>query len=118
MISFKTIRNFATKVPTNLKGKKKSSQEWLTRQLNDPYVEKAKMSNYRCRSCFKLLEIDGKYKILKPGQVVVDCGSAPGSWVQVCVARSNSNGADQNKAKGVVIGIDRLQIYPIEVKDC
>lgn len=62
---------FYSKVPNNLKGRKKSSQEWLTRQLSDPYVEKAKIMNYRCRSCFKLLQIDEKYKFLKPGQVVV-----------------------------------------------
>lgn len=110
------IRKFSTKIPSNLKGKKKSSQEWLTRQLNDPYVEKAKMLNYRCRSCFKLLEIDEKYKILRPGQVIVDCGSAPGSWVQVCVSKSNADGAIQNKPQGIVIGIDKLQIYPIEVR--
>ncbi|XP_044739272.1 rRNA methyltransferase 2, mitochondrial [Chrysoperla carnea] len=100
-------------VPTNLKGKKVSSQQWLTRQLNDPYVEKAKMMNYRCRSAFKLIEIDDKNSFLKPGQTVIDCGAAPGSWTQVAVLRCNADGK-QKKKIGTVIGIDKLQIYPLE----
>lgn len=72
------------------------------------------MANYRCRSCFKLLEIDEKYKILKPGQVVIDVGAAPGSWSQICVKAVNSDGADKSKPKGIVIGIDKLQIYPVD----
>lgn len=70
--------------------------------------------NYRCRSCFKLLEINDKHKLLKPGQAVIDVGAAPGSWSQICIKAVNSNGADQNRPKGVVIGIDKLNIYPIE----
>lgn len=83
----------------------------------DPYIEKAKMMNYRCRSCFKLLQIDEKYKILKPGNVVIDVGASPGSWSQICVKKVNSDGSDSNPKtpKGIVIGIDKLQIYPIEV---
>lgn len=72
------------------------------------------MMNYRCRSCFKLLEIDEKHKILQPGFKVVDVGAAPGSWSQICVKAVNSNGVNKNQPKGVVIGIDKLQIYPIE----
>ena len=79
--------------PQNLKGKSKSSQMWLKRQLNDPYIEKAKMSNYRCRSAYKLLEIDDKHKLFKPGDIVIDCGAAPGSWSQVAVERVNATGA-------------------------
>jgi 23S rRNA (uridine2552-2'-O)-methyltransferase len=70
--------------------------------------------NYRCRSSFKLVEINDKHKFLKPGGVVVDVGCAPGSWSQICVKAVNSDGADKEKPKGVVIGIDKLQIYPIE----
>lgn len=70
--------------------------------------------NYRCRSCFKLLEIDEKYKFLKPGQVVVDIGAAPGSWSQIAVKAVNSNGDDKDKPKGIVIGIDKLHIYPCD----
>lgn len=70
--------------------------------------------NYRCRSCFKLLEIDEKHKILQPGYTVVDVGAAPGSWSQICVKAVNSNGVIKNRPKGIVIGIDKLQIYPVD----
>ena len=64
-----------------LKSKKKrtqSSRDWLLRQLNDPFVRKAKQEGYRSRAAFKFIEIDEKYKILKPGQIVIDLGAAPG----------------------------------------
>lgn len=82
-------------VPNNLSGKSKSSQEWLTRQLNDEYVRKSRYDNYRCRSAYKLLEIDERFKIFKPGYAVVDCGAAPGSWTQV-VARKLKLYTDSN----------------------
>lgn len=120
------------------KSKSHSSQLWLTRQLSDPFVEMAKTQNYRlfvcfdvfklkfsnisdffviirCRSAFKLLEIDDKTHILAAGHTVIDCGGAPGSWTQVAVTRSNADGKIKNKPKGFVIGIDLLNIYPIEV---
>ncbi|KAF3429500.1 hypothetical protein E2986_05396 [Frieseomelitta varia] len=100
-------------VPRNLKGKKHSSQLWLTRQLQDPYVEKAKRENYRCRSAYKLLEINERFKILQPGHVVIDCGAAPGSWTQVAVKATNAN-AVQKDGVGIVIGIDKQPLYPIE----
>lgn len=101
--------------PTNLKGKKPSSQQWLTRQLRDPYVEKAKQENYRCRSAFKLIEINERFGVLKPGMTVVDCGAAPGSWTQVAVKSTNANGKDLDEEKiGTVVSIDRLPIHPIE----
>lgn len=109
-----TSINYAKTIPRNLKGKSKSSQEWLTRQLADPYVEKAKMMNFRCRSAFKLLEIDDKYKILKPGHVVIDCGASPGSWTQIAVDRTNANGKNEKQAKGTVLSVDLLHIHPIE----
>ncbi|XP_014472542.1 PREDICTED: rRNA methyltransferase 2, mitochondrial [Dinoponera quadriceps] len=99
--------------PQNLKGKKHSSQQWLTRQLRDPYVEKAKQEKYRCRSAFKLLEIQERFKIFKPGQNVVDCGAAPGSWTQVVVNAINALG----KADGPVgraYAVDKLPFYPVE----
>jgi 23S rRNA (uridine2552-2'-O)-methyltransferase len=71
------------------------------------------MMNYRCRSCFKLLEINEKHKLLKPGQVVIDVGAAPGSWSQICVKAVNSSGVELNRPKGMVIGIDKLNIYPM-----
>ena len=85
-----------------------SSQKWLERQLNDPYVARAKREGYRSRAAFKLLEIDDKYHLLKPGQRVVDLGAAPGGWSQIAAARVGSlNG------KGRVVGIDLLEIEPM-----
>lgn len=69
----------------------------------------------RCRSAFKLLDINERTPIIGPGDVVVDCGAAPGSWTQVAVKHSNANGAIKNKPSGLVIGVDLHHIYPIEV---
>lgn len=92
----------------------KSSQQWLSRQRVDPYVEKAKMNNYRCRSAFKLIEMNEKTNLLKPGLTVVDLGACPGSWTQVAVQKTNSDGADPSKPVGKVVSIDKLQIFPIQ----
>ncbi|CAG9806238.1 unnamed protein product [Chironomus riparius] len=108
------IARFYSKLPLSLKGRKKASQEWLIRQFKDPYVEKAKIENYRCRSSFKLIEMNQKYKLLNPGETVIDIGCAPGSWSQVCVRAINSDGRDKTKVKGFLIGIDKQQIYPLE----
>lgn len=114
------IRNFhagaalCREKPQNLKGKKHSSQLWLMRQLKDPYVELARRENYRCRSAFKLLEVDERYNILKPGQTVIDCGAAPGSWTQVAVEKTNADGRFPRNPIGTVIAIDKQSIYPIE----
>ncbi|XP_020813602.1 rRNA methyltransferase 2, mitochondrial [Drosophila serrata] len=105
--------NNAKQQPRNLKGRSKSSQEWLTRQLADPYVEKARMMNYRCRSAFKLLEIDDKYGILLPGDTVLDCGAAPGSWTQVAVERTNANGKQEKAPLGAVFSIDLLHFHAV-----
>lgn len=80
------------KAPQNLKGKSTADQRWIVRQLKDPFVKAAHVQNYRCRSAFKLLEIDDKHKILTPGLSVVDCGAAPGAWSQVAVKRVNATG--------------------------
>lgn len=69
--------------------KKGSSNQWLTRQINDPYVKRAQEDGFRCRSAYKLLEINEKFRILKPGCTVIDCGAAPGSWSQVAVNEVN-----------------------------
>ena len=115
----RSIHNSASlskKVPERLKGRSKSSQDWLIRQMNDPYVSKAKMENYRlvnknfpllqhsilkvilpllvrARSAFKLIEIDDKHHILQPGFTVVECGASPGAWTQVSVQRINASGS-------------------------
>jgi len=85
-----------------------SSQKWLERQLNDPYVARAKKEGYRSRAAYKLLEIDDKYRLLKPGQRVVDLGAAPGGWSQIAAARVGST-----NGKGRVVGIDLLPIDPM-----
>src|ERR1700748_1850049 len=84
-------------------GKRKhSSKLWLERQLNDPYVAKAKREGYRSRAAFKLIEIDDKYRFLKPGVTVVDLGAAPGGWSQIAAKRV---GAADGKGKGVAIDL-------------
>lgn len=114
IFSINSLR-FYSKKPVKLKAKGHSSQEWLRRQMTDPYVEKAKMLSYRCRSFAKLCEIDDKFRILRPGYAVVDCGAAPGSWSQVAVHRCNANGSEEGKPVGTVIGIDLLPIFPFQV---
>jgi 23S rRNA (uridine2552-2'-O)-methyltransferase len=85
-----------------------SSQRWLERQLNDPYVAAAKRQGYRSRSAFKLAEIDDKHRLLKPGRRVVDLGAAPGGWSQVAAERVRSGAG-----KGQVVSIDLLEVEPI-----
>jgi len=77
--------------------KKKTAMEnwWLERQWRDPFVKAAKQQHYRCRSAFKLLEIDDKLHILRPGLSVLDCGAAPGAWSQVAVERVNALGTGE-----------------------
>lgn len=76
-------------------GSSSSSNIWLDRQRRDPYVKRAVKESYRARSAFKLIELDEKFKFLKPGMNVIDVGAAPGSWSQVAVAKTNSNGASK-----------------------
>lgn len=77
------------------KSKTPAEQRWVQRQLRDPYVKASHVQNYRCRSAFKLLEIDDKFGLLQPGHSVVDCGAAPGAWSQVAVDRVNSAGTGE-----------------------
>jgi 23S rRNA (uridine2552-2'-O)-methyltransferase len=90
------------------RGRKTSSQLWLQRQLNDPYVAAARRLGRRSRAAFKLIEIDDKYRFLKPGARVVDLGAAPGGWSQVAAERVRS--AD---GKGQVVAIDYLPMEPL-----
>lgn len=85
-----------------------SSHQWLSRQLNDPYVRKAHAEGWRSRAAFKLIEIDDKHKILKRGARVVDLGAAPGGWSQVAAER-----VGVEKGQGKVVAIDLLDIEPI-----
>ncbi|XP_043945491.1 rRNA methyltransferase 2, mitochondrial isoform X2 [Protopterus annectens] len=101
------------KVPLRLKSRTAAEQRWLIRQSHDPFVKSAKEQNYRCRSAFKLLEIDDKHKILRPGIRVVDCGAAPGAWSQVAVHRVNAAASERSTPVGFVIGVDLLRIAPL-----
>lgn len=85
-----------------------SSTRWLQRQLNDPYVERARASGYRARSAFKLIEIDDRHRLLVPGKRVVDLGAAPGGWSQVAAERVRSSPADP-----LVVAIDFLDMEPL-----
>jgi 23S rRNA (uridine2552-2'-O)-methyltransferase len=90
------------------KAHKPSSRQWLTRQLNDPYVHEAKRRGYRSRAAFKLAEIDDRAKLLKPGQRVVDLGAAPGGWTQVAVERVRAGRPGGGAApQGRVVAIDK-----------
>jgi 23S rRNA (uridine2552-2'-O)-methyltransferase len=106
-----TGRRATVRVKT-ARGRTVSSQRWLQRQLNDPYVAEAKKRGYRSRAAFKLLQIDDQFHFLKPGGRVVDLGAAPGGWTQVAVERVKP-GQDRGKDGGVVIGIDITPIEPI-----
>lgn len=91
------------------RGRKNSSTLWLQRQLNDPYVAAARKDGYRSRATYKLIEIDDKYHLLKPGYRVLDLGAAPGGWTQIAVKRTGA----ANGRGGEVVGIDLLPIEPI-----
>ena len=93
------------KVRVKAKGRSLSSQRWLKRQLNDPYVARAKLEGFRSRAAFKLAEIDDKQRFLKSGGRVVDLGAAPGGWSQVAAKRVGS--------KGRVVAIDILEMGEI-----
>jgi 23S rRNA (uridine2552-2'-O)-methyltransferase len=84
---------------------KESSRRWLERHLNDPYVHRSKAEGYRSRAAYKLIEIDERYKILKPGLKVIDLGAAPGGWCQVAAQLCVSN-----NDKPTVVGIDYLEM--------
>ncbi|RWS11753.1 rRNA methyltransferase 2-like protein [Dinothrombium tinctorium] len=100
-------------MPNSLKGRSTSSQQWLIRQLNDPYVKKARYRNYRARSAFKLIEIDEKYRLLRPGMVVLDCGAAPGAFTQVIVEKLQLNEEKSPNANSFVLAVDKDAIHPI-----
>jgi len=83
-----------------------SSKNWLRRHVNDPYVQRSRKEGYRARSAYKLIEIDDRDRILKPGALVVDLGAAPGGWAQVVVKRVG--------ATGRVVAIDLLDMAPVD----
>ena len=93
-----------TRQPKKMRGRKPSSQRWLTRQLNDPFVAQAKARGFRSRAALKIEQIDDRYALLKPGMSVVDLGCAPGGWLQVVADRTKLG---HGKAK--LVGIDLLE---------
>ncbi|HZP18642.1 MAG TPA: RlmE family RNA methyltransferase [Bauldia sp.] len=90
--------------------KRRSAQStrWLERQLNDPYVAKARAEGYRARSAYKLIEIDDRYKLLARGKRVVDLGAAPGGWSEVAASRVGST-----DAKPLIVALDYLEMAPL-----
>jgi 23S rRNA (uridine2552-2'-O)-methyltransferase len=105
-------RDLTVKVKT-ARGRTASSTRWLQRQLNDPYVKRAKADGYRGRAAYKILELDDKFRFLVPGARVLDLGCAPGGWCQVAVARVNALGEKPGKARGSVLGVDLQEVEPI-----
>ncbi|MBX6329623.1 MAG: RlmE family RNA methyltransferase [Pseudolabrys sp.] len=88
-----------------------SSRRWLERQLNDPYVARAKREGYRSRAAYKLAEIDDRAHVLRPGARVVDLGAAPGGWSQVAAERVGAPG------RGRVVAVDRVPMEPVDGVD-
>jgi 23S rRNA (uridine2552-2'-O)-methyltransferase len=105
-------RNLKVRVKAG-KGRSLSSKRWLERQLNDPYVARARREGWRARAAYKLIEIDDKYRLLKSGAKVVDLGAAPGSWSQVAAKR-----VGLAQGRGRVVAIDLLEMAPIAGVDC
>src|SRR5215472_3565084 len=85
--------------------RKPSSTAWLSRQLNDPYVAEARRLGYRSRAAFKLIELDDRFRLLRPGARVVDLGCAPGGWTQVAAERVGLG--------GLVVAVDLAEIAPL-----
>lgn len=105
-------------VPENLKGKSVSSQNWLKRQLNDPFVTKARYANYRARSAWKMIQMDDSHRLLHPGQVVVELGAAPGAWTQVLVERLGLKPVEHGSptkvaSTGMVVSLDLNPMHPV-----
>lgn len=93
---------------------KKVNKAWLNDHVNDPYVKLAQKEGYRARAAYKLKEIDESLRLVKPGQVIVDLGCAPGAWSQYLRRRLAPQGAAVGELNGSVIGLDLLPMEPIE----
>lgn len=98
-------KRYKTERVKTSKGRTISSTLWLNRQLNDPYVKQAKADGYRSRAAYKLLELDEKFRLFKPGDKVIDLGAAPGGWSQVVLKKVGK--------KGKLVGLDLLEVPPI-----
>jgi 23S rRNA (uridine2552-2'-O)-methyltransferase len=93
---------------------KKVNKAWLAGHVNDPYVKLAQKEGYRARAAYKLKEIDEAFSLVKPGQVVVDLGAAPGAWSQYLRRRFAPQGAAEGALNGTLIALDVLPMEPIE----
>lgn len=100
-------RKISIKLKT-ARGRTNSSQRWLQRQLNDPYVQRAKAEGYRSRAAYKLLEINEKFDLIKPGMTIVDLGAAPGGWTQVLSRLHNPE-----DTHSTYIALDLLEMDPL-----
>eukprot|EP00128_Syssomonas_multiformis_P016729 Colp12_sorted_trinity150504_noHs@11603 len=112
-----SIRNgiFSRSMKSEIKFKNGSSHEWFRRQERDPFRMQALENHYRCRSAYKLIQIDEKYKIFKKGFRVVDLGARPGSWTQVAVQRVNSNPTEGSLGRtGFVVSVDIEDFQAVE----
>lgn len=98
----------ALKTRVRNSGLKESSRRWLERHMNDPYVQRSKAEGYRSRAAYKLIEIDDKHRLLRPGAKVIDLGAAPGGWCQVAAERTRST-----DERPTVVGIDYLGMDPV-----
>ena len=98
-----------TKKPKKMRGRKLSSQRWLTRQLNDPFVSQTHERGFRSRAAIKLEQMDDKYNFLKPHMRVVDLGCAPGGWLQIISKRCRLDAGI-----GCLVGIDLLETEPLK----
>jgi 23S rRNA (uridine2552-2'-O)-methyltransferase len=106
------LRDLTVKVKT-ARGRSNSSTKWLQRQLNDPYVTRAKAEGMRGRAAYKIMELDDKFRFLTAGARVVDLGCAPGGWVQVAVPRINALGEKKGRDVGTILGVDLQEVEPI-----
>ena len=93
---------------------KKVNKSWLNDHVNDPYVKLAQKGGFRARAAYKLKEIDEQLSLIKPGNVVVDLGCAPGAWSQYLRRRMSPDGAAAGTLNGTIIGLDILHMEPIE----
>jgi 23S rRNA (uridine2552-2'-O)-methyltransferase len=93
---------------------KKVNKAWLNDHVNDPYVKLAQKEGYRARAAYKLKEIDETLRLIKPGDVIVDLGSAPGAWSQYTRRKLSPQGAAAGELNGTIIALDILPMEPVE----
>ena len=93
---------------------KKVNKQWLQDHANDPYVKQAQRDGFRARAVYKLSEIDEQFKLLRPGQLVVDLGSTPGAWSQYIRRKFAAGGAAVGELNGRIVALDLLEMEPIE----